>query len=470
MTLKKLKHSSFFITLCLALFFLACHNEQPQVSEATETMKIELQFEERFEKSNFELPAEVLFPLEAIPQFKNIPESFEEYVIRSYVFLKDQQLYEQYKQGFFSEEEYAILKTVYQIKDENTTDQSIPSEMYVLIGTLTNGKRGVVLDTNLDFDFSNEELLEFDYPMEFIDDEDQAFFEANKLSFLPNLTLTLPSITNKQVTTSDYRIVINPYRPFEAFYVSKDTQENRYYLEFLFPSFYETNLRLANETYLLQVGPSSNLAKLNSANASLLISARNETMDNEFTELLRLQLTDTFNIQEKDYVVDASNFDTEKKLELVFLGENKRPQGGLVGYYTQLPENTRFLKSPIDNLPNNESSFTLYYTWTTWNLASLQEVSSLKQLQEEFPDLAVLGICVDENFAASERMQFRREMQWKSAFVDSSQPNNWADKMKIVTFPTYLLVDENGQIKQRTHHLKEITNYLLSNHNPNEVE
>lgn len=463
-------HPSFFIGIFLTVFFLACENNPPSVAEASAYEKIELQLEERFEKSNFQLPAEILFPLEAIPQLKNIPESFQEYVVRSYVFLKDQHLYEQYKQGFFDEAEYRILKSVYQIKEENITDETMATELYVVIGTLKNRKRGVMLDTNLDYDFSNEELFEFDYPMLFIDEEDQAFFEENKLSFLPSLNLKLPSLTNKKVTSTEYRFVINPYRPFEGFFVSKEAEENKYYLEFLFPTFFETTLRLENETYLFQIGPSTNLAKLSSENASLIISARDESKENKFSELLRLQLTDTFNLQQKDYVVEAENFDTDKKLNVVFLGENKRPYGGLVGYYTNLPENTRFLKSPVDHPSKNEAKYTLYYTWSTWSLASLQEVPALKQAQEDVPNLAIKGVCVDENFAASERMQFRRDMQWESAFIHSSHPNNWASKMRILTFPTYLLVDENGQIKQRTHHLKEITNYLLSNENPNEVE
>lgn len=459
---------SSLIVLFLAL--ISCKNEKPSPPKAYANEQIIIQLEERIGKSDFQIPAEVLFPLEAIPQFKNIPSEFTEYVIRNYIFLKEQHLYMQYKQGVFEEEEYKILKNVYQIKHENTTNEAVTTEVFILIGTLQNGKRGVVVDANLNFNFSDDELLEFEYPMIYIDEEDEAFFEQNKLDFLPKIKLSLPHITHQKVETKTYNIVVNPHRPFDRFYVSRDPLENKYYLEFLFPTFYEATTTLSNEAYILQIGPSTNLASLSKDNTELVVLARDKKKDNEFSELLRLQLTDTFNLQQKDYMLNVSKFDKEKKINLVYLGENKQPQGGLIGYYATLPENVPFLKEPEYIKTAEQYNYNLYYVWTTWNLASLQEVASLKQMQEEFPNINLIGVCVDENLGAAERMQFRRGMQWKSAFISPNQPDNWATKMRILTFPTYLLVDENGQIKERTHHLKEITNYLLSNEKPNEVE
>jgi len=465
---------NFRALLSLLIFFVvftSCEEEKASPSKTVAEEEVRLQLNERFDKSAFQTPSEVLFPLDAVPQFKNIPSEFTEYVVRNYIFLKEQHLYQQYKQGYFDEEEYNLIKKAYQIKNKNTTDEPVTNEVFVLIGSLKNGKRGVVIDTHLDYDFSNEEIIEFEYPMVYIDEEDQSYFEENKLSLLPRISLTLPSIDAAKVTTSEYHIVVNPYRPFDRFFVSKDDLENKYYLEFLFPSFFETSVSIDNQAYLFQIGPSTNLAKVSTENAELLILARDETQENEFSELLRLQLTDTFNLQQKDYVLDVSKFENQKEIKLTYIKANDRPEGGLIGYYTQLPEGTRYLKSPIKASPPTKNyKYKLYYTWTNWSLASLQEVPYLKEMQKEFPYLEIVGVCVDESFAVSERMQFRRDMQWESAFINATTPNNWASKMRINTYPTYLLVDLNGQIKERSHHLKEITKYLLMNQNQVEIE
>lgn len=457
----------FSLLFVATLFFISCEDERVKVTHTEEDLSYIISLEEKYGTDDFMLPAEILFPMEATPQVKSVPDSFENFVIRSYIFAKDQHLYLQYKNAEVSAEEYEILKSVYQVEEAKLTEQAMPTEILVVIGDLKNGKRGIAFDTNFDNDFSNEAIVEFDYPMEFIDEDDEAFFQENKLDFLPQIDLRLPFVKNNEVVEDEISVALNPYKPFDRFYVSNDSKENDFYLELIFPTYYESIQEIGGKKYRFQVGPSTNLARLSAKNASVLINEIAENSEEEASNkesYLRIQPQDTFNLDWKDYVLDVSNFEAEKQVTLVSLGENTRPKGGFVGYFAELPSGVSFLTNPTENeeTPSEETQYTLYFAWTTWSLSSLQEVPSLVDFQANFPQVEVLGVCFDENRGAAERMQFRRAMQWKSAFIESGKHQHWTNKMRIDSYPTYILVDKNLQVQTRSHHLKEIEKWLYA--------
>jgi len=55
-------------------------------------------------------------------------------------------------------------------------------------------------------------------------------------------------------------------------------------------------------------------------------------------------------------------------------------------------------------------------------------------------------------------MIVRQEMNWKTLYAPSETANNLkpALQLKVMSFPTYILVNEEGKIIKRTHHLKEV--------------
>ena len=84
--------------------------------------------------------------------------------------------------------------------------------------------------------------------------------------------------------------------------------------------------------------------------------------------------------------------------------------------------------------------------WATWCAPCIEEIPSLNQLQQQMPQLVVLGVSVDQNEEAYRRFLGRHRIDF-STIRDPEQHVNAL--YGTFVFPDTYVIDRNGQIRRK---------------------
>lgn len=314
---------------------------------------------------------------------------------------------------------------------------------------MNNGNRAVVVDTDLDFDLKDEKIQEFEYPVRFIDDEDEDFYEKHKVEFLPKVY-----VNYGEDNADQFVLLLDPY---EGDFLNSFASE-KYFLSLSIPKLKTQKVQFEDKTYVIEAKSNFTQIETHPEKLQFLIFEEQDSLaTNEDVNLLSFKLNDTINFYDYDFHLKYQN----ENFTLINLGFNDKPIGVQEGFF--LPEiKTNYLDGKMCSKKEYEGKNQLFYFWTTWSLVHLEDLAQLKQLQKEHKNLAIIGVAVDTNQGAVERMVARQNMNWKTLYApanskDSEQP---AIQFKVMSFPTYIMVDQNQKIIKRTHHLKEVTEIL----------
>ena len=432
--------------LMLMICFYAC--EKTASKEEKQLKDIKLNLENKLSFGHFYPQRELATSVkDEEVQLKNIPAEFTDYEIKSFIFNLAQAYYQDYKKGNISAEEFNMLQQIYKIDTTQLSTKSTASKVYLAIGEMQNGSRAVVVDTNLDLDFEGEEIQEFEYPIQFIDEDDEAFYEENKIQFLPKAKVQYGESEDEQ-----FVLLLDPYEGD----MTSNSNTEKYFLSLSIPHLKTQEFQVEGKTFVLEAKSNFTQVETHPKKLQFLVFEKKDSTDVE-TNLLRFNLNDTINLNRYDFKLSY----TDEEFSLENLGFNEKPTGVTEGFY--LPEiKTDYIDGKPYSAEAYKGKFQLLYFWTTWSLPSLEDVDKLKKLQEEHEKLAVVGVAVDANQGAVERMIARQEMSWKNLHAPAAATGKTkpALQFKVMSFPTYILVNEEQKILKRTHHLKEVVEVL----------
>lgn len=428
----------------LMISFYACENTSKE--EEVQLKDIQLNLNDKLSFGHFFPQRELAFSdINEAVQLQNIPSEFVDYELKSFTFNIAQAYYQDFKNDKISAEEFQMLQQIYQIDTTQLSSTETPSKLYMAIGEIQNGNRAVVVDTDLDLDFKDEKLHEFEYPIRFVDEDDEEFYQRNKIEFLPKATVQYGDDETEQ-----FILLIDPYEEDLA----NNTYSEKYFLSISIPKLKTQELQIKDQTFIIEAKSNFTQVQKQSEKLQFLVFQKKDSIEvgNEI-DLLRFQLNDTINLSNNDFQLTYEN----GEFILKSLGYNNRPTGSSEGFF--LPKiKTNYLDGTAYAVEEYEEQFQLFYFWTTWSLPSLEDVAQLKKIQKDQENVAVVGVAVDANQGAVKRMIVRQEMNWKTLYAPSETANNLkpALQLKVMSFPTYILVNEEGKIIKRTHHLKEV--------------
>jgi hypothetical protein len=432
----------------LILPFVACEETNTKSNTNQVLEDINVVFKEQFSFGHFYPRREVVYNVQdKTLDFKNIPDNFTDYEIKSFNFNLAQSYYQDFKNQKISAEEFEMLQQIYKFEAPSLSSEPQASKVNILIGELENGNRAVVVDTNLDFDFADEEIQEFEYPIQFIDEEDEAFFEENKVELLLKA-----KVQAAQKPNINFNLLMNPYEGD----LKNTNYTEKYFLSMSIPQLKTFEFQVADQNFVLEAKSNFTQYYNNPNNLQFLVYPKNDSTETEI-EPLRFQLGEVIHLNDYDFKLTRQNG------EFIFqnLGFNDTPTGVSEGFY--LPEiKTHYLDAKPYSAEEYKDQFQLFYFWTTWSLPSLEGVADLKKLKEENPELAIVGVAVDANQGAVERMALRQQMPWKNLYAPTNSPNETkpAIQFKVMSFPTFILVNPEQKIIKRTHHLREVVDVL----------
>ena len=97
---------------------------------------------------------------------------------------------------------------------------------------------------------------------------------------------------------------------------------------------------------------------------------------------------------------------------------------------------------------SNNKDYTLIYFWGSWCGPCKETTIFFKELSKQFPDkLSVVGIAYEDSLEALNSFINQDKTPWINYFVPRKyDPTSILEELKINAFPSYILLDPQGQI------------------------
>ncbi len=108
-----------------------------------------------------------------------------------------------------------------------------------------------------------------------------------------------------------------------------------------------------------------------------------------------------------------------------------------------------FGKNVLDDITNRFKNKVVYLDfWATWCGPCVREFPNSKKLEETFAgkDVVFVYVCFKSNYDKWKKDIKTYELNENQYFLNTEASNEFSNKFKINGFPTYYLIDKNGQI------------------------
>ena len=93
----------------------------------------------------------------------------------------------------------------------------------------------------------------------------------------------------------------------------------------------------------------------------------------------------------------------------------------------------------------------LIHYWATWSNSSKKDHALLKQLAATHgPQFAIIGVSLDNNVKDLNNYMAENKLPWLQIFEDGGMDSPPANQFGIFTVPTMILVNQAGQVVNRT--------------------
>ena len=111
-------------------------------------------------------------------------------------------------------------------------------------------------------------------------------------------------------------------------------------------------------------------------------------------------------------------------------------------------------KSPTGEkvrLADYRGKVVLIHYWATWSNSSKKDLAALKQLTATHgPQFTVIGVCLDNNVKDLNNYLAANKLPWQHIFEEGGMDSPPANQLGILTVPTMILVNQEGQVVNRS--------------------
>jgi thiol-disulfide isomerase/thioredoxin len=171
-------------------------------------------------------------------------------------------------------------------------------------------------------------------------------------------------------------------------------------------------------------------------------------------EAIAYFVEDTINLNKNRYSISELNYDNNE----IYLTKIKANDGSFTGlnngaifknYKLTLVDGS--IKSIDDLLKQN--NYLIIDFWGTWCEPCIKSIPKLKQLKEQNTSVEILGVSYDKDLNKVKDFIRKHNMEYPNYFIsqnpDLTTNENLIDRLKINSFPTYILIDKNRKIRYR---------------------
>jgi len=297
-----------------------------------------------------------------------------------------------------------------------------------------NGKEILLLDTNLDGIFDDEEII---FLPELVKDPSIEYSPKYTYGsdFVHHFDAKYDYLLNDQL----YRM---PYSAVASVLTSFDSVENKLY--------YQDKFALG----------SANLLRfnLNETGTAFLYSIDYLPWQNIITFKLiedgkqkGINLKEKFKIESSGLIYSIDSLDKINKRILISTSDQMS--------VAQL-NGPSITDHSLIQLQHYENDFTLLHFWGTWCIPCVRNLPKLNPLKNTFPQLDILSISVSGIKAKAIELIEQHNMVWSNIFFESEDEMEQHTNFKIYSFPTYMLLDKEKNILGRYNKIEDIESKL----------
>lgn len=401
----------------------------------------------------------ILWPSNDTLSYVNVPKDIEEYVVRSLPLQPAQYYWNKYLIGEINKDRFDKIADYYKIDTTEYSNSQVDCEVLFLIGT-KSGKRIIIIDTDNDEDFGNEEILDYEYPL---NKERQKEIENT----LPIVSAKYDYFEKNQLITKETKIKPSPYKGSLGLTFNTDNEiEKKYYLFASFPEYKKGHIDLNGLDYEVLVSNGFSRTNYTPSSSSIFITSKSDSLPSELSGDIPYEIGDVFNLKGHDYLIDSiTNWGDE--LFIKYVGENTKPVGITEGYYMPKFE-AKHIDNSVFELKQHPDKYILLDFWGTWCNPCIKLIPELKKLNSEYANdkFALVSVAYDSDPKKVADFISRENMDWEHIFISQNQANknSLIEKLKISSYPSTILIAPDGKIIARNKtmdELEEIINNAL---------
>jgi len=368
--------------------------------------------------------------------------------------------YNLYKEDLL--EDSTLIKRVETINNPDSIgyQKQIKNKLTIFSG-LGEDKQIIIVDTDRDYNFGDEEILEFNRNFTNNPTKNRGDFEN-----LPLLDYVYEFYDNEKVDVYNRKIIVYPFKnhPFTDFFEA-DSLNKKLHVMGKLKDYWKGRLEVSKQTYNIL------LQGFNKKYVQILIVPDSIELDqNDYIKNKKFEYfqKDTFSLSDKLFVIeDFSLKNSELKIKEL---ENVHPYCGF--RENEIIDNLNFtdLKRKEFNLSNARTNkkYVLLDFWGTWCPPCLETTPLLKDIYANHSnELEVVGVAYDKNEEVVHEYTSNNELNWPQAFIKNKDySKSLLKKLRIQYYPTFLLIDNEDRIIKREigmEGLLEIRTFLSKN-------
>jgi thiol-disulfide isomerase/thioredoxin len=407
----------------------------------------------------FSSSLQIVWPGRIPVYYTGVPETIEEYVVRSISMQPEQNIWEFYRKNILSKEQFLASQERMGIDTTKLTDQEFDHRILILTGTHKNGKRVVITDTDNDKDFSNEIIFEYDYPLP---PEEQRHIDKT----IPLIKASVQLFVDGQIIDHEVELHISPYENYRTltYHNVENEIERNYHLFVSMPYHKRGEVILQDQVYNVFATTNGVNHVFHKGNTRIFISPA-DSEPSERDGDISASVGEVINLEGHDYRIESIS-SLGESLTLSYMGENPDPFGITEGY--NVP---RFNAVTIENDEFNLALFpgkhVLIDFWGTWCGPCVRLIPDFRKLNADYKDrnFQLVSVAFDSDFDKVKNFTVENQMDWMHIFVDQNrrEENSLVELFRVTSFPTKILIDPSGKILARGRSIDEIRNMLDEN-------
>jgi thiol-disulfide isomerase/thioredoxin len=291
----------------------------------------------------------------------------------------------------------------------------------ILVNLNLDSSKTIIVDTNNDFDFANDKQINYTKSntissefsaIQFMYDGDVVNFNFQTSPYPKNI-----NYMNKN--EQEHYLIIKSYESYTGL-IKIDDEYHQIYIKSIFPSpyYYLKNLDIA----------------LKDAKGNYTFYNPNEVIE----------------IGENKIVIDSISITGDKLFFKMYSRENEFKEYGFSKQFYLKPLELIDFNNKSITIPTSKK-YTLIDFWGTWCAPCLELTPKLVALHNKYQSvLDIISIASNSKIKDVENYTKKNKINWTQIVEDDKNKEIFGSKMFAVnTYPTFILIDQNGKIVLR---------------------
>ena len=401
-------------------------------------------------------------------EVKGIPDEVIEHMIVVHNLQPFQLLHNRYLRGETTQAQYEKLMGSWGIDSSAVTDAEVDQQLVALVGSNQDGEIVVILDADNDEDFSNEIIHLFPPPMPNASLEQEAQPSPRRLI----QQIEYEWFNGKEIEQKSVIVSFSPDKGNVSI-KSDNPLHQKYYLDFSIP-LYRTGITLLNgKEYAVAISNGFSGEYFFTPGfygASMIIWDADSAWKSQAEGNIPYKVGEVFTLNNHLQYEFTSIDKWGKSAVITFVGETDRPEGYTDNFFAPGFTGLTLAEDTI-SIENFRGSYVLLDFWGTWCAPCIEGIPDLKKIHTEYAPkgLQMVGIAAQESSReAVKEFVEKREMPWMHTYELLSRnhdpalhsPQTATHRYKIVSYPTFILIDPEGKILFRTSRMIELEEFL----------